>query len=92
MLFAVMLVIIALRADVSWLAALWMLLGGFALHGGSNLLCLAVAKPALQRKPWAVFVIRCLWPLVPVAISLYMAGGVTLIIQGCRAGLSGLFG
>jgi hypothetical protein len=88
MLLAVVLVVIAIRANVSCLTALWVLLGGLALQGGSNLIGLAVAKPALQRKPWAVFVIRRLWPVVPVAISLYIAAVFTLIIQGCRAGCS----
>ena len=92
MLLALVLVIIAVRADVSLLMALLMLLVGLALQGGSNLLGLAVAKPALQRKPWAIFVMRFLWPLVPVALSLYMAGVFTLIIQGCRAGFSSLSG
>ena len=44
MLLALVLVIIAVRADVSLLTALWMLLGGLALQGGSNLLGLAVAS------------------------------------------------
>ena len=91
-LLALALIVIAVRANVKWLTCLWMVLGGLGLQGGTNLLALAVAKPALQRRPWAVFVVSLLWPVVPVAIALYMAGMFTLIIKAIRAGWSAVVG
>lgn len=91
-LLAIALVIVAVLLNVRWLTCLWMILGGLGIHGGTNLIGLAIVRPALQRKPWAVLVIRALWPVIPIGLSLYVAGVLILIIKGLKAGFAAMLG
>tara|TARA_B100000809_G_C15004676_1_gene482770 strand:+ start:465 stop:794 length:330 start_codon:yes stop_codon:yes gene_type:complete len=84
-------VVIAVRYSVSWLTCLWMVLGGLGLISGSNLLCLAILKPTLARRPWAVAIVRFLQPVPGIAIALYMAGVFTLIIKVAKSCYSAVF-
>ncbi len=81
-------VVIAVGADVTLLTALGMLVGGLLLQGASNVLASAVLNPALQGESWALAIMSLLRPLVVVGMSLYLAGPVTLVVQGSRAMLS----
>jgi hypothetical protein len=91
MLLAFVLVIYLVWTNVSLWTALGMMIAGFALQGASNLMCLAIAKAIIHRRPWALLIIRFLWPLVPVAIGIAMAGYITLFIQGCRLAIVRFF-
>jgi hypothetical protein len=56
-------------------SGLWLLVGGFALMIASNLV---VARAGRFAHRWAVV----LWPLMPLALASFVAGGIVLSIAG----------
>ena len=91
MLLSIALVIIAIWLNIRWAICFWMILGGLAIHCIISLIALAIAKCVLQRKVWAIIVVTFLRFLPPVGIAVYMAGLLTLIIKGLKAGFSAIF-
>ncbi len=91
MLLSIALVIIAIWLNIRWAICFWMILGGFAIYCIISLIALAIAKCVLQRKVRAIIVITFLRFLVPVGIAVYVAGLLTLIIKGLKAGFSAIF-
>lgn len=87
------LVVFALWYGISWMTCVWMVVAGLAIHLLTNLMTLAVLKPALQGNTSVKFLVkRLLWPLVPLGIAVYMAGILTLIIKGIIAAYLAIFG
>ena len=92
MLLSAAFVVLAVSMNLSWKDAILMILGGLLLQGCSNLICIPLVKPALERKHWATAIIKLMQPVVPIAMAIYMAGVFTLIIQLSRIGISKILG
>ena len=84
-------VVVAVVADATWLTAILMVLAGLTLLVLNNLLGIAVFQPALRGSVWTIWIVRMLWPSVPVSGAIYMAGVFTLIIKAGVAGWSAIF-
>jgi hypothetical protein len=82
---SLILVIVAVWKNISWQMTLGMLLSGLALQAASNLICIPLLKPAVKGKSWAIWAIQILKPVVLIALSIYFAGAITLIIQLIRS-------
>ena len=79
--------------SAKWLTAVWMILGGLALHASNNIICLTIAKPLFRGDKWAIQLVRgILWPLVPIGIAIYVGGILLLIISGLKAIWAAIFG
>jgi hypothetical protein len=85
MLLSIAFAIIAIWLNIRWAICFWMILGGLVFHCVINLIALAITKCVLQRKVWAIIVIKFLIFLIPVGITVYVAGMFTLVIKGLRA-------
>jgi hypothetical protein len=92
MVLTLILVILAVRANLSLLNSLYMILAGIGLQIATNVIGLGLWGPAMARWKYAMFLMWSVQPVVLFAISLYMAGVFTLLIQLCRWGFSSLVG
>jgi len=91
MLLSIALVIIAIWLNIRWAICFWMILGGFAIYFGTNLIGLALVKPLCKGKIWPIAVAAFLVYLGPISIAVYVAGLLTLVIKVLKAGFSAIF-